>query len=128
MSPAERHEILWTETAVDMLARLGDRRIQQQLFDASKRLEREPEKQGRPLREGLLGYRSLRAVGQRYRLIYSLDVERSRVIVVAAGLRREGARDDVYELAQRIVRLGLAPVPRRAKAKPTRVRRKRKRN
>ena len=92
-----------------MLSRVGDRRIQQQLFDVSKRLELEPEKQGKPLREGLMGFRSLRAVGQRYRILYATDTASRVVHVVAAGLRRVGARDDVYVLAQKLVRLGLAP-------------------
>jgi mRNA interferase RelE/StbE len=105
-----------------MLSRVGDRRIQQQLFDSSKRLELEPEKQGKPLREGLMG-RSLRAVGQRYRILYTFDTASQIVHVVAAGLRRAGARDDVYALAQKLIRLGLVTpaVTRRRKArKPTR--------
>ncbi len=99
-----------------MLEGLGDRRIQQQLFDTSKRLEVDPDKQGKPLREELLGYRSLRSVGQRYRIIYSIDPLAGAVHVVAAGIRREGGRDDVYTLAQRLVRLGLAPPARPRKA------------
>jgi mRNA interferase RelE/StbE len=95
-----------------MLADIGDRRIQQQLFDTSKRLETDPEKQGKPLREGLMAFRSLRVVGQRYRLVYSVVRDARLVHIVAAGLRREGSRDDVYELAQKIVRLGLAPSAR----------------
>jgi mRNA interferase RelE/StbE len=92
-----------------MLSRIDDRRIQQQLFDVSKRLELEPEKQGKPLREGLMGFRSLRAVGQRYRILYVVDTASRVVDVVAAGLRRADSRDDVYALAQKLVRLGLAP-------------------
>ncbi len=92
-----------------MLTDVSDRRIQQQLFDTSKRLETEPEKQGKPLRENLMGFRSLRVVGQRYRLVYSVPPDARVVHIVAAGLRREGSRDGVYELAQKIVRLGLAP-------------------
>jgi len=99
-----------------MLETLGDRRIQQQLFDTSKRLEVDPDKQGKPLREELLGYRSLRSIGQRYRIIYSIDPLGGTVHVVAAGIRREGARDDVYALAQKLVRLGLAPPARQRKA------------
>jgi mRNA interferase RelE/StbE len=90
-----------------MLSRIGDRRIQQQLFDTSKRLEVEPEKQGKPLREGLMGFRSVRAIGQRYRILYTFDTASQTVHVVAAGIRRIGARDDVYALAQKLVRLGL---------------------
>jgi mRNA interferase RelE/StbE len=103
-----------------MLEEIGDRRIQQQLFDTSKRLATDPEKQGKPLREDLLGYRSLRAVGQRYRILYSIDSEPGTVHVVAAGIRREGARDDIYLLAQKLVRLGLAPAPPQKKATPAR--------
>lgn len=119
MSASSRYQVLWTETAVEMLSRVGDRRIRQQLFDSSKRLESDPEKQGKPLRQGLMGFRSLRVVGQRYRLVFSLDSDTRRVHVAAAGLRREGARDDIYALAEKLVRLGLAPSggPRKRKAK-----------
>ena len=121
MSSARRHQVLWTAAALKLLEVVSDRRIQQQLFDTSKRLETDPEKQGKPLRAELLGFRSLRSVGQRYRLIYSIDSDARTVHVVAAGLRREGARDDIYVLAQRLVRLGLAP-KRRSRA--TRAKRK----
>ena len=112
MSPTPGYEVLWTTTALGMLADVADRRIRQQLFDTSKRLEVDPEKQGKPLRESLMGFRSLRVVGQRYRLVYSIVPASRLVHVVAAGLRREGSRDDVYALAQKIVRLGLAPPAR----------------
>jgi mRNA interferase RelE/StbE len=109
VSSAPLHEVVWTQTALQMLTAIGDRRIQQQIFDASKRLGVDPEKQGKPLRENLMGFRTLRVIGQRYRLIYSVTIDARTVHVVAAGLRREGSRNDVYELAQKIVRLGLAP-------------------
>ena len=115
MSSSRRHEVLWTETALGMLEGIGDRRIQQLLFDTSKRLEADPEKQGKPLREDLLGFRSLRVIGQRYRIIYSIEPGARTVHIVAARIRREGARDDIYQLAQKLVRLGLAPPSRRRK-------------
>ena len=109
MTFASVYEVRWTETAVEMLEGIGDRRIQQQLYDASKRLTSEPDKQGKPLREGLMGFRGLRAIGQRHRVVYSVETDSLTVFVVAAGLRREGARDDIYALAERLVRLGLVP-------------------
>jgi mRNA interferase RelE/StbE len=115
MTSASIYEVLWTETAVGMLEKAGDRRIQQQLYDASKRLASDPEKQGKALREGLLGFRSLRAIGQRHRVIFSVSTDTRKVFVVAAGLRREGARNDVYALAERLIRLGLVPPPARPK-------------
>ena len=97
-----------------MLEGIGDRRIQQLLFDTSKRLEAAPEKQGKPLRD-LLGFRSLLVIGQRHRVISSIEPGARTVHIVAAGIRREGARDDIYQLAQKLVRLGLAPPSRRRK-------------
>jgi mRNA interferase RelE/StbE len=109
VSPAPGYEVLWTMTALGMLGDVADRRVRQLLFETSKRLQVDPEKQGKPLRESLMGFRSLRVVGQRYRLVYSILPAARLVHIVAAGLRREGSRDDLYELAQKIVRLGLAP-------------------
>jgi mRNA interferase RelE/StbE len=126
LTSSRRHNVLWTATALELLEGLGDRRIQQQLFDTSKRLETDPEKQGKPLREDLLGFRSLRVAGQRYRIIYSIEPAAGTVHVVAAGIRREGARDDVYTLAQKLVRLGLAPSSRPRKVDSARTAPKKK--
>jgi mRNA interferase RelE/StbE len=53
------------------------------------------------------GYRSLRAVGQRYRILYKVEAHRVIVSIVALGIRKDGDKADVYELAKRLVRLGL---------------------
>ena len=71
------------------------------------RLANDPDKQGRPLGGMLAGYFSYRAVGQRYRMIYRVDVGGVVVVVTAVGIRRGGARDVVYALAQSLARLGL---------------------
>ena len=55
----------------------------------------------------LEGYRSLRAVGQRYRILYAIKEEKVIVYVVAVGIRKEGDKVDVYALAKKLVRLGL---------------------
>lgn len=121
MTSRPRYEVLWTTTALEMLEAIGDRRVQQSILDTSRRLEGDPKKQGKPLREDLFGYRSLRVVGQRYRVVFSVDARTLHVHVVAAGLRQEGSRRDVYELARKLVRLGLgtsaARPPRRRKRK-----------
>lgn len=59
----------------------------------------------------LAGYRSVRAVGQRYRVIYRLEEDRVLVLVVAVGIRRQGAKSDVYELARKLFRLRLLAPP-----------------
>jgi mRNA interferase RelE/StbE len=55
----------------------------------------------------LAGFRSVRAVGQRYRIIYAVKGEEIFVMVVTVGIRRDGARDDIYNLTKKLLRLGL---------------------
>src|SRR6266853_37518 len=45
------------------------------------------------------GYRSVRAVGQRYRIIYRVERTLVTVVVVAAGIRKAGSREDIYRVA-----------------------------
>lgn len=89
------------------LATIRDRRVQEGLKTSLRRLEYEPEKQGKPLSDELTGYRSIRAVGQRYRILYKLEEEKVIVVVVALGMRKQGDKKDVYELAKKLARLGL---------------------
>ena len=56
----------------------------------------------------LARYHSLRAAGQRYRVVYRIEADRVIVYVVLIGIRKEGSKADIYELAERLVRLGLA--------------------
>ena len=72
-----------------------------------RRLEYEPEKQGKPLSDELAGYRSIRAVGQRYRILYTIEDQKVTVIVVTLGIRKEGDKKDVYEQARKLARRGL---------------------
>ncbi len=72
-----------------------------------RRLEYEPEKQGKPLSDELAGYRSIRAVGQRYHILYKLEEEQVIVVVVALGIRKDRDKKDVYALAKKLARLGL---------------------
>ncbi|MBI3327446.1 MAG: type II toxin-antitoxin system RelE/ParE family toxin [Nitrospinae bacterium] len=94
-----------------MLEAIQDRRIRGIIRDRIDGLAFEPEKQGRPLTGDLAGYRSLRAVGQRYRIIYRVEADKVLVLVVALGIRKEGSKRDVYALAQKLLRLGLLEPP-----------------
>ena len=97
----------FTLTASSTVREIKDVRVQGKILDRPAELSQDPEKQGKPLLEDLKGCRSVRAVGQRYRMIYRLNPTGFRVIVVAVGLRKEGDQRDIYSLARRLVRQGL---------------------
>ncbi len=101
------YRIVIEPVALKMLAGIADRRIQEKIRDRIDGLASEPEKQGKPLTGELFGYRSLRAVGQRYRIIYRVERARVLVLIIAMGLRREGDRGDIYALARKLLRLRL---------------------
>ncbi len=99
-------QVIMLPIAEQLLAAIRDTRIRQNISKRISRLENEPEKQGKPLSDDLAGYRSIRAIGQRYRIIYKLEAERVVVVVVALGIRKEGDKKDVYELTKKLARLG----------------------
>ena len=94
--------VYFTDEATEMLLRIEDRRIRELLKARAMRLNMNPDMQGKPLAGNLAGLRSVRAVGQRYRILYELFPEDREVWVVTLGLRKAGNRDDVYELAKRL--------------------------
>jgi mRNA interferase RelE/StbE len=99
--------IVLTPTAMRMLSEISDRRVRTKVAEVIERLAQDPEKQGKPLLGELAGFRSIRAVGQRYRIIYAIKELEIVVVVIAVGLRREGAKSDVYALAKKLFRLKL---------------------
>ncbi|MXY42813.1 MAG: type II toxin-antitoxin system RelE/ParE family toxin [Dehalococcoidia bacterium] len=101
--------VLFTKKAREMLRSISDRRIRAQIIQRVEKLAEEPEKQGKPLGSELAGYRSIRAVGQRYRIIYRVDRDEVQVLIIAVGIRRDRHRRDVYRLAQRLIQMGLLP-------------------
>lgn len=90
-----------------MLETIQDRRIREKIRDRIDGLAEEPEKQGKPLTGELTGSRSLRAVGQRYRIIYRIEAGKVLVLVLALGIRKEGSGKDIYMLARKLLRLRL---------------------
>ena len=112
------YRIVIAPLALRMLGEITDRRIQEGIRDRIDGLTADPEKQGKSLTGDLAGYRSLRAVGQRYRIIYRVERGQIRVLVVALGRRKAGHKRDIYALARKLLRQHLlAPAPRRARKK-----------
>lgn len=97
--------------AVKMLQDITDRRIREIIRARIDQLAIDPDKQGKPLHDELDGYKTIRAVGQRYRVIFRVKNQVVVVVVVAIGIRREGSRKDVYALAKKLIRLGLLEPP-----------------
>ena len=102
-----RWQVGLTPYARIMLEKIQDRRVRDKIRDRIDGLAEEPEKQGKPLTGELTGYRSLRAVGQRYRIIYRIEEGKVLVLVMALGIRKEGSGKDIYVLAQKLLRLRL---------------------
>ena len=102
-----KYQIYLTPQAKVMLEKITDRRIQLKIKERIDGLAVDPELQGKPLTEELLGFRSLRAVGQRFRILYKIEKKQVWVVVVALGLRKAGDKADIYQLAKRLLRLRL---------------------
>ena len=109
------HDVTWklevTPQALAMLQSIKDVRVRQIIIEAINGLAISPVLKGKPLRGEFSDFRSVRCVGQRYRIIYRLDAGTITVLVVAVGLRREGDKTDIYRLAQRLLKLGLLDAP-----------------
>ncbi|MDA0987878.1 MAG: type II toxin-antitoxin system RelE/ParE family toxin [Chloroflexi bacterium] len=101
------YQIDITPTALETLVAITDRRTRDAIVRRVDALAEEPAKQGNTLLGDLAGFMSVRAAGQRYRVVYRVDEGEQRVVVYLVGIRREGSRQDVYTLAQRLVRRGL---------------------
>lgn len=111
------YRVTVSPTARDALVAITDKRIQRNIVNRLSRLEKDPEKQGEPLSVNLEGYRSIRAVSERYRIIYQIieaevyeGTEDSKaedkepiVSVEFIGIRREGSKSDVYVLFSKLV-------------------------
>jgi mRNA interferase RelE/StbE len=101
------YQIEITITVLAALKAIADQRTRSAIMRRIDVLGKEPEKQGKPLRGWLAGFRSIRAAGQRYRVVYRIDVVQKQVVVYMVGMRKEGSRRDVYELAEHLVKRGL---------------------
>ena len=94
-----------------MLQAIGSRDIRDAISKRIDGLTTDPEKQGKPMSGSLRGFRSVRVYHERYRVLYRVDRTEVVVMVVALGIRKEGDRQDIYALAQKLLRSGLLGPP-----------------
>jgi mRNA interferase RelE/StbE len=104
MSADRAFAITWTETALKLVEAIPDQRIRRLIAERADQLARSPEQRGKPLIGELAEFRSIRAVGQRYRIVYRVERQQVVVLIVAVGRRRSGDKSDVYELARKLLR------------------------
>jgi mRNA interferase RelE/StbE len=101
------YQVELTPLALEMIAAIQDKREQASIIERLQKLKVEPLQQGKPLTGDLKGYYSIRAVGQRYRIVYLIKAAQILVVVVGVGRRKEGDKKDVYTLLKKL--LGDAP-------------------
>jgi mRNA interferase RelE/StbE len=101
-----RYKVEITETCLSLIAKIPDKKIKTSILDKIEALEKVPQKQGKVLVKDLTGLRSIHAAG-RYRIIYKLDNNSNIVWVLAAGIRKQGDRKDIYEVARKLIKSGL---------------------
>ncbi|MGK7951841.1 MAG: type II toxin-antitoxin system RelE/ParE family toxin [Xenococcaceae cyanobacterium] len=97
------YQVVLTKQARKLFKRIKDRREQQLLLAKLEKLKYNPNQQGKALVKELSGYRSVRAVGQRYRIIYSIQEEQVLVVVIGIGRRKEGDKKDIYSVVKKIL-------------------------
>ncbi len=117
-SQAAVYTVQWTETAIEYAKAAADRKTLALLHAKANGLATEPEQQGKALVGELMGLRSVRAGGQRYRILYHVKRDTRLVTVVLAGRRKAGDKSDVYTLARKLIGQGL--VLRRIPIEPRR--------
>jgi mRNA interferase RelE/StbE len=96
------------------LASIKHKQTRDLIIDRLIELQVRPEEQGKPMRGKLAGQRSVRAAKNRYRVIYIVRTipedtrtdpnDEGVVTVTVIGIRKQGDKRDVYELAEK--RLG----------------------
>jgi len=84
------------------LEAVKDKKIVREIFETFEGLAKNPLSKGKALQDTLEGYRSIQAWRGRYRILY--QVKDDAVIMVMVGKRLPGKKDDIYAVAQRLVK------------------------
>jgi mRNA interferase RelE/StbE len=101
-----KYRVLITDTCLRLIEKILDKKIQLSILDRIQKLSEKPEEQGKKLVKDLAGFRSVHAAG-RYRIIYKTDKRTVIIYVLAAGIRKEGDKKDIYKIAKKLLDAGL---------------------
>jgi addiction module RelE/StbE family toxin len=91
-------------TAYESLKRIKDKKALREMAKIIDGLARGPARQGKALVQPLEGLRSLRAGRSRYRIIYRVHTAEKTVAVLLIGERKAGHEEDVYALAEKLLK------------------------
>jgi mRNA interferase RelE/StbE len=100
------YKILITSTCLTLIKKISDKNIQRRILKQIEGLSEEPNKQGKMLLKDLSGFRSIHTAG-RYRIIYKVDKQTVIVYILAAGIRKQGDKKDIYKIAKKLLDAGL---------------------
>ena len=103
MEQSQEYQVILTKQSRKLFKKIKDRREKQLLLAKLEKLKYNPNIQGKALVKQLSGYRSVRAVGQRYRIVYQVQEEKVLVVVVGIGRRKEGNKKDIYSMTKKIL-------------------------
>lgn len=103
MGENQEYQIILTKQAQKLFKKIKDRREQGLLLTKLEKLKYSPDKQGKALVKELSGYRSIRAVGQRYRIIYQIQEEKVLVVILTIGMRKQGDKNDIYSVTKKLL-------------------------
>jgi len=95
-----------TDTCLALIEKILDKKIQRTILERIEKLSEAPDKQGKMLVKELSGFRSIHVAG-RYRIIYKIDNKAVIVFILAAGIRKQGDKKDIYQITKKILKAGL---------------------
>ena len=101
-----KYKILITDTCLALIEKIPDKKIQRTILNRIEGLSDEPDKQGKMLVKELSGFRSVHAAG-RYRVIYKVDKQTVIIYILAAGIRKQGDKNDIYKITRKLLKAGL---------------------
>ena len=100
---SRRYDIEIAPTGYRSLKTLKDKKLRRKIAKVIDGLARAPEEQGKALVGPLEGVRSVRAVRDRFRVLYRVDTRTRLVSVLLVGERASGQDEDIYTLAQKLL-------------------------
>ena len=104
-----RYKVLISDTCLALLGKVADKKIKRIIMLRIEKLSEDPEKQGKMLTKELSGFRSIHTAG-RYRIIYKVEESTVIVYIMAAGIRKQGDKKDIYKITKKLLKAGLIDV------------------